>query len=212
MIITYHKRALVKVSLGDTTLAFNPLSKDGSEKPVKFGADLVFVAIDHPHYNGVDNATYGDRAPFVVDGPGEYEVNDVFVRGVGTLIQLGAQSYINSIFTVRLEDITLCHLGALNDKEAVNSDVREKIGTVDVVFVPISGEGALSPASAHKMATELQPSFIVPLYDGDTDALQTFLKEEGKGAEKVEQQEKLVLKKKDIGGDTQVVVLGPQSA
>jgi len=207
MIITYHKRALVKVSFGDTTLAFNPLSKDGSEKPVKFGADLVFVAINHTDYNGVDSATYGERAPFVVDGPGEYEVNDLFVRGIGTLIQLGKKSYINSIYTVRLEDITLCHLGALNDKEAINNEVREKIGEVDVVFAPISGEGALSPAAAHKIATELAPSFIVPLYDGDSVALETFLKEEGKSAEKIERQEKLVLKKKDIGGDTQIVVL-----
>ncbi|MDP3955782.1 MAG: MBL fold metallo-hydrolase [bacterium] len=211
MIITYHKRALVKVSHGDTTLAFNPISKDSTEKPVKFGADLVFVAINHPDYNGVENATYGEKEPFVIDGPGEYEVNDVFVRGVGTLVQIGKKSYLNSIFTARLEDISVCHLGALNDKEAISSEAREKLGSVDVVLVRISGDGALSPSSAHKMATELEPSFIIPLYDGDQEALLQFLKEEGKGGSAIEPQEKLVLKKSDVGGDSQVVVLTQQS-
>lgn len=213
MIITYHKRALVKVSHGNTTLAFNPISKDAKEKAVKFGADVVFVSMNHPDYNGVDNATYGDRAPFVVNGPGEYEVNDIFIRGIGTLIQVGKKSYTNTIFTARLEDITVCHLGALNDKEAINSEIREKIGAVDVVFVPIAGEGSLSAAAAHKIATELEPSYIVPLYDGDSDALATFLKNEGKGGASVEHQEKLVLKKKDVssGETSQVVVLEPQS-
>ena len=178
---------------------------------MKFGADLVFVAINHPDYNGVESATYGDREPFMVSGPGEYEVSDIFVRGVGTLVQIGKKSYINTIYTARLEDITVCHLGALNDKEAIGSEVREKIGNVDVVLVPISGEGSLSPASAHKVATELEPSFIIPLHNGDKDALATFMKNEGD--DKAEVVEKLVLKKKDVAsGDTsQVVILESQS-
>jgi hypothetical protein len=41
MIITFLGAESFKVSFGDTTLAFNPISKDSTLKSAKFGADIV---------------------------------------------------------------------------------------------------------------------------------------------------------------------------
>lgn len=206
MVITYHRLAFVRVSQGELVLAFNPISKDSKVKASKFGADIVFISLDHPDANGIETVTYGDRTPFVIDGPGEYELRGIYIKGIPTVSATEEGQVTNTIYVVRLDDITLCHLGLMGSKDEITSEVREQIGQVDVVFVPVAAESVLSAVDAHKVATALEPSFIVPLYDGDEDALKKFLKEEG-GAHP-EPVEKLTLKKKDLvdGGGTLAVV------
>jgi L-ascorbate metabolism protein UlaG (beta-lactamase superfamily) len=77
-----------------------------------------------------------------------------------------------------------------------------------VLFVPIGGDGVLTPAQAHELAVSLEPKIIVPMHwsgMGDAKALDTFLKEAGNGSEKVD---KLTLKKKDlVGRDGSILVI-----
>jgi L-ascorbate metabolism protein UlaG (beta-lactamase superfamily) len=94
---------------------------------------------------------------------------------------------------VELEDMTLVHLGALSDKE-LSKEARENLGEIDVLFVPIGGNGVLSPAEAHELAVSLEPKIIVPMHY-EEKTLGLFLKESGNGNEEVD---KLTLKKKDL--------------
>jgi hypothetical protein len=82
MIITYLGAEFVKIQFGDITLALNPVSKDSDLKTSKFGADVVLSSLNHPHMNGVETVSFGDKKPFSITGPGEYEVRGVFIRGV----------------------------------------------------------------------------------------------------------------------------------
>ena len=80
MVITYLGGQCFKVSHGDLTLCYNPPGKDSSLKSVKFGSDIVLSSQNHEDFNGVENASFGERAPFVIEGPGEYEVKEVFIK------------------------------------------------------------------------------------------------------------------------------------
>ncbi|HEY5383033.1 MAG TPA: MBL fold metallo-hydrolase, partial [Candidatus Paceibacterota bacterium] len=71
MVISYLGGECFKITQGDLTLAFNPPSKDSSLKTSKFGADIALVSMDHEDFNGVKNAAFGEREPFVISGPGE---------------------------------------------------------------------------------------------------------------------------------------------
>ncbi|MCE9549151.1 MBL fold metallo-hydrolase, partial [Candidatus Nomurabacteria bacterium] len=83
MIITYFGKEFFKITQGEMVLAFNPVSKNSkSGISTKFGADIALVTTNHPDYNGVEQLSHGERAPFVVSGPGEYEVKEIFIRGV----------------------------------------------------------------------------------------------------------------------------------
>ena len=93
MIISYLGGEFVKVQFGDITLAFNPPSKDSQLKTARFGADIALSALNHSDFNGVETVTHGDRAPFVIRGPGEYEVKDVTVRGFATESRYGAKPH-----------------------------------------------------------------------------------------------------------------------
>jgi len=213
MVITHHGGQCFKVTFGDLTLVFDPISKKGTLPAARFGADIALVSRDHADMNGIEEVTYGEKKPFAIVGPGEYERQGVTIQGFLSSskygLAKGQESAVNTIYAVELEDMTLVHLGALADTE-LSKDAREGIGEIDVLFVPIGGGGVLSSAKAHELAVSLEPTIIVPMHwsgMGDTKALDTFLKEAGNGSEKVD---KLTLKKKDlVGRDGSILVITP---
>src|SRR3989338_8117831 len=81
MIITYHGADFFKVSFGDMTIAVNPISKDSKFKNTRFGSDITLVSINSAEHNGAETTSRGDKEPFLIDGPGEYEVSGVFIKG-----------------------------------------------------------------------------------------------------------------------------------
>ena len=202
MVITHHGGQCFKVTFGDLTLAFDPISKSSSLAPAKFGADIALVSKNKPEYNGLEEASYGDKVPFAITGPGEYERSGVVVQGFLT-------GGFNTIYSVGLEDMTILHLGALSDK-ALSKEAREAIGEVDILFIPVGGGEVLSSADAHALATSIEPKVIIPMHwsgIGNPKSLEAFLKEEGGADERVE---KLTIKKKDAAGkDGAIIVLTP---
>ena len=214
MVITHHGGQCFKVTFGDLTLVFDPINKGASLPSVRFGADIALVSRDHPDMNGVSEVTYGDKIPFAITGPGEYERQGVTIQGFLSKSKFGLkkdeESAINTIYSVELEDMTLVHLGALADKE-LSAEARESIDEVDVLFVPVGGGGVLSAAAAHEIAVALEPKIIIPMHwsgIGSPKSLEAFLKEAGNGNEKVD---KLTLKKKDLATrDGSILVVTPQ--
>lgn len=207
MIITYYGGEFFKVQFGDTTLAFNPISKDSKLKSSRFGADIVLSTTYHSDFNGVEQVSHGDKKPFVISGPGEYEVKEVFIKGLPSESKYGGKDLVNTIYTVSLENMNICFLGALNNSELKNETV-EALDEIDILFVPIGGDGVLDPAKAYKLAVSLEPKIIIPMHYGDVganDALKVFLKEAG---ENPKPEPKLTLKKKDLEGkEGDIVVL-----
>ena len=207
MIITYYGGEFFKVQFGDTTLAFNPISKDSKLKSSRFGADIVLSTTYHSDFNGVEQVSHGDKKPFVISGPGEYEVKEVFIKGLPSESKYGGKDLVNTIYTVSLENMNICFLGALNNSELKNETV-EALDEIDILFVPIGGDGVLDPAKAYKLAVSLEPKIIIPMHYGDVganDALKVFLKEAG---ESPKPEPKLTLKKKDLEGkEGDIVVL-----
>jgi len=107
MVITYHGGQCFKVSFGSTTIAFNPIAKKSKLESVKFGADAAFVSLWHPDFNGVEQVAHGAKQPFVVDGPGEYEIGQVTAHGFGVATKYDKGDYFNTIYQVRLEDMNI---------------------------------------------------------------------------------------------------------
>jgi L-ascorbate metabolism protein UlaG (beta-lactamase superfamily) len=210
MIISYLGKEFFKLSHGDTVFAFNPVNKNSKHKELvaRFGADVVFVTANHSDFNGADMLSHGDKSPFVVSGPGDYEVKGIFAKGVESEANIDNKKLVNSIYFIEFEDIKICFLGALATAK-ISQDVLEEISHPDILFVPIGGHGVLSPSEAYKFSVSLEPKIIIPMdYGSDKvkDALKIFLKEGG--AEKVEALDKLTVKKKDLEGrEGDVVVL-----
>jgi len=204
MVITHLGGESFKIQFGDITLAFNPVSKDSKKwKPSKFGADIALITTNHPDMNGSDQVSFGEKKAFAITGPGEYEVKEVFIKSFKSDSKYGGEDFINTIYSVALENMNICFLGALT--KDMPSETMESLDGVDVLFVPIGGDGVLSPAEAAKIAVKIGPKLVIPMHY-DSASLKSFLKESGE--ESVKPIDKLTLKKKDLDGkEGDVVVL-----
>ncbi len=194
MIITHQGGQSFKVSFGDTTIAFDPVSKDSKKfSASKFGADAAFISMKHPDFNGRDQVAHGSRQPFVVDGPGEYEIGEVKARGWGVKTTYDGEPRFNTVYQVQLEGINMVFLGALNDPE-LDPKILSELGDIDILFVPIGGGEVLEVPQASKLAVKLEARLIIPMHY-DNKSLEAFLKEEGV---QKKPEEKLTIKKKDV--------------
>lgn len=206
MIITYLGKQFFKIGQGNLTVAFNPISKDSkfSSIATRFGSDIALSTINHPDYNGFEMVSHGETVPFPIKGPGDYEIKDIFIKGIMTETELGGKKYINTIYSLTIENISLCFLGAVSDNK-LNSSIRGQIDSPDILFVPIGNNDLLSPIEAYKLAVTLEPKIIIPM-DYDEKTLKAFLKEGGQ--EKVSPIEKLTIKSKElVGREGEIVVL-----
>lgn len=215
MVITYHGGECFKVAFADTTLAFNPPAKESALKGARFGADIVLVTLNDPDFNGVEQAAFGDKKPFVISGPGEYEAKKVTVRGFGVPVTYKGVERTNTMYTVDLENMHLCFLGALKSRK-MEPELRGELGDIDILFVPVGGGDVLNAADAHELSVELEAKLVIPMHYpstgsgqvavGEKDALKKFLKEEG--VENGKPLDKLTIKKKDLEGkEGEIVVL-----
>ena len=206
MIITYYGSEFIKVQTGDTILAFNPIAKGSDLKSSRFGADIALVSLDHADFNGVDNLTYKDKKPFVVSGPGEYEVKSVFIKGFITESVYKGKPYINTIYIIKFDDINICHLGVLNSSDKLTGEIKEAIGNVDILFAPVGGGDVLGPEEMNKVSVSIAPKITIPIcYDASSPkSIDSLMKEIGNGVSPVD---KLTVKKRDISEKEGEVVL-----
>lgn len=205
MIVTYYGKQFFKIQLGDTVIAYNPIGKDSKHKGPRFGADIVLSSLRHPDFNGAEQCSYGDREPAVIAGPGEYEVGGIFIKGFGTETTYEKEHKINTVYSVVFEGINLCFLGSLASPDALSREVKEGLGEIDVIFAPIGGEDMLTSADAYKLTLALDAKVVIPMdYEGAKGSLDTFIKEGGNNAEKME---KFTFKKKDLEGKEGAIVV-----
>ncbi len=211
MIITYFGEQFFKIGQGEMVLAFNPVSKASkSNISAHFGSDIAFVTTNHSLFNGVEQLSHGERMPFVISGPGDYEVKDVFVKGMMSNASISGKNFINTIYSFTLDNIKVAFLGALADSE-ISKEAQEVIDSPDILFIPIGGKNVskevslLDAKSAAKLALLFEPKLIIPM-SYDDSSLKMFLKELGE--DKAEVVDKLTLKLKDLDGkEGEVIIL-----
>ncbi len=131
--------------------------------------------------------------PFIMDTLGEIESKDVMIYAL-------AGDGDNIIHKINAEGLNLVHLGKMVKK--IDESKLEKIGLVDILFVPVGGKGAyLNPEEAAQIVTSLEPRVVIPMgYQCDTDQkvgpLSDFIKEIGIKPDTTDK--KLIIKKKDL--------------
>ena len=205
MIITYFGKQFFKIQQSEMVLALNPVSKSSQTGiSAHFGTDIAMVTTNHPDYNGVEQLSHGERTPFVITGPGDYEVKEIFIKGVLSEAVIGGKKFINTVYIFSVDNINIAFLGALSDTE-LSKESHEAINSPDIVFIPIGGKGMLDAKADAKLASSLEPKLIIPM-DYDESTLKAFLKELSE--EKAEVVDKLTLKRKDLDNkEGEVVVL-----
>lgn len=170
----------------------------------KAEADIVLVSHDHPDHNVVSLIS---GEPFVVSGPGEYEIKGVTVVGVPSFhdAKKGEERGRNTIYKFTVDGVNFCHLGDLGHK--LTEAQVELIGDVDVLFVPVGGFYTIDAETASEVVAQIEPYIVIPMhYDGEKlEPVEKFLKQ--MGVEGLEKQNKLSISKDKLPENTTIVVL-----
>lgn len=211
MVITWYGQACFKIQSGDLVVAIDPFTKEIGLTPPRFKTDVALVTHGHFDHNNVESLS---GEPFIITGPGEYEVKGVMVRGIETYHDKaqGKERGLNTIYKIEMEGISLLHMGDFGE-EKVRDETLEEIGDVDVLMIPVGGTYTITGLEAAKATKQIEPAYVIPMHyklpgvKADLESAEAFLKE--MGASKTEPMEKLTLKKKDIPeeGKTTVIVL-----
>jgi len=152
--------------------------------PLKLKADIVTVSHSSPGHTHVQ-AVKGD--PFVINGPGEYEIGGVFITGVqanGTRKD-NQDEPRNTLYLINYNSINVLHLGDL-DRVPTQTEV-EHLGPVHIALIPVGGYGGLNAAKAAEVVSLLEPNIVIPMHYATPglkiplDPVSRFLKEMGLG-------------------------------
>jgi len=192
-----------------TTLVIDPFDESTGLKVPSMAADILLITHDHHDHN---NKKTIKGSPFLVEGPGEYEVKDIFVQGIPSFHDEveGKKRGPNTIYTIEAEEMRMCHLGDFGEKELTEEQL-EQIGDIDILMVPVGGEFTIDAKGATHVISQLEPKIVIPMHYAlaglkiKLEGVDKFLKEIGKKS--VVPQPKLLVKKKDLPEETQVVVL-----
>jgi len=194
------------------SIVVDPFDESTGLKPPKLQADIVLVTHDHSDHNNV-KAVSG--LPFIIKGPGEYDIKGVFIQGISGYHDnaQGAQRGSITIYTIETEEVRLCHLSDLGQKELTPIQL-DKIGDIDILMIPVGGIYTIDAAEAVKIMAQIEPRIIIPMHYKipklkiKLDNIDKFLK--NLGIKKPESLLKLSIKKKDISTEeAKIVVLQP---
>lgn len=127
----------------------------------KVEAQIVTISHDHDDHNKA--GIVGD-SPYIVSGPGEYEVKGVSIFGIPTYHdnKQGAERGPNTVYVASLDGIILCHLGDLGHK--LSGETIGQIGAVDILFVPVGGFYTIDASTASEVVSSLEPKIVIPMH------------------------------------------------
>jgi L-ascorbate metabolism protein UlaG (beta-lactamase superfamily) len=214
--ITWHGFSCFRLAEhGAATVVTDPYdSRQAGLAPLNLTADIVTFSPATPGNAGPELI---NGAPYIITGPGEYEVGGVFITGIQTGGHKASEALErqeqNTLFVFDYNALTVVHLGNLN--RILTQAEIEAIGTVNVAFVPIGGSPhSLNAARAAEVINQLEPNVVIPMHYAEPadriplDVLGKFLKEMGLG--EVEKQSSLKVTSSTLPEETQVVVLDYQ--
>lgn len=199
-------------------IVIDPFDEKTGLKIPNFSADILLVThqhYDHNNIKAVKPACAGGGAPFLIDGPGEYEVKEVFIKGIPAYHddKEGKEKGENTIYTIEAEGLRFCHLGDLGQKQLTDEQL-EKIGNVDILMIPVGGEFTISSQDAQRIISQIEPRIIIPMHYElpklkiKLDDVGKFLKVMGKNS--IVPQDKFAIKHNTLPKDgTEIVVLQP---
>src|SRR3989344_1082325 len=158
MMINWFGQSCFRIEVKEGSLLIDPFSKEIGLKPPKIKDDIVLVSHDHDDHNNVEDLP---SESFLINNPGEYEKKGIAIRGISSYHDKseGKERGLNTIYIVKAEDMTICHLGDLGQEKLDEKQVEE-IGDIDILFIPVGGNYTINGKEAVGVISQIEPKII----------------------------------------------------
>lgn len=208
MEIDWFGHACFRLRGRDGTVITDPYSKDIGLSFARPRGDIVTISHNHPGHSFAKGVK-GD--PKVIEGPGEYEIKNVFITGVPTNHDKkgGKERGANTVYVFDIDGMTICHLGDLG--HVPTQPQAEALGNVNVLLIPVGGVSTINASEAAEIVSMLEPQIVIPMHfqhpelQFKLDPAAKFFKE--MGIKTVDPVASIKVTKDALSGETQVILL-----
>ncbi|MCA9953806.1 MAG: MBL fold metallo-hydrolase [Anaerolineales bacterium] len=189
------------------TVVTDPYNGNLGLPGLKLKADVVTVSHHAPGHNYADGVS---GMQHTLDGPGEYEIGNVFITGIVT--KGAAKTYDNVIYLFDYDGLKIAHLGDL-DKVPTQTEI-EALEEVNVLLLPVGGGNSLNAAQASELVSLLEPNIVVPMHyqlpglNLELEGVDRFLKE--MGVTDPTEEDSLKISLGSLPEETETVILTPK--
>jgi len=139
-------------------------------------------------------ALNSDLAKLNIEGPGEYGVSEFDIKGIAAQRHLDSETepFASTIYRVEVNDVRIAFIGNIYEK--LSETQLEEIGLIDVLVIPVGGNGyTLDATGAANVTRKIDPKVVIPIHYADSgvkyevaqDPLEIFVKELGAPVEEV---------------------------
>lgn len=134
-------------------------------------ADMGGRSITKPGDIVLFTTAHGDpktEVKLLIDQPGEYEVSDVSVYGIPARAHMDEPGQMTAtMYKLHTKELSIFVPGHIYPE--LTDDELEAIGMVDVMCVPVGGNGyTLDPVGALKVIKKIEPKLIIPTHYDDS--------------------------------------------
>jgi len=113
-------------------------------------------------------AVKSDDAKLLIEGPGEYGIADFDIRGVAAQRHLDTETdpKASTIYRIETPELRLAVVGNIYEK--LDETQLEAIGVVDILAIPVGGNGyTLDPTGAATIVRQIEPKIVIPVHYAD---------------------------------------------
>lgn len=214
MDINYLGHSSFKIKGKTTQLVMDPYDEKitGFKYP-SVEAKVLTVSCNLPDHNYKFIVQGG---PFIIERPGEYEVDGATILGIRTSHKDKA-NIENISYVVEIDGLRLLHLGDIGEK--LSNEELSEMGEIDILFLPVGGDMTVGPKEASEIVNQIEPKIVIPMHYRTPDINQElfgkladvndYLKEVGEAS--VVAIPKLSITKLDLTEEKKTVVLERKS-
>jgi L-ascorbate metabolism protein UlaG (beta-lactamase superfamily) len=206
--INWYGHACFRLKDRNLTVICDPYDKSIGLTLPRLKADIVTISHDASGHSYTEAVKEWRK---VFSGPGEYEVEGVFITGIATSHGKNQHGTAdpNTVFIFEFPEMTVAHLGDLG--HVLTESQVEAMPNIDVLLAPVGGRHTLDAAMAAEVIGIVEPRIVIPMHyrmEGTLqhlDPLDRFLKEMGVPAP--EPMGVLRITKAQLPQETQVMVM-----
>ena len=202
----YYGANCIKITNKKVTILIDDDLSDHDLKSVATAEDVAIFTIKKDSKN---------TARFKIEGPGEYEIAEVSVKGIPARAHLDEKDTRATIYNIHYQGFSIGVIGHVHPN--LTEDQLESLGLVDVLILPVGGMGyTLDATGAASLVRKIEPKIVIPTHYADKEVayevpqaeLAAFLGE--MAAQDAETLDVFKLKESELGDKARVVVLKRQ--
>lgn len=184
MEIIYLGHASFKIKGKSLTIVTDPFDESTGRFARGTAANIVTISHNHGDHNA---AKLVEGNPFVVNGPGEFEIGGVSIIGAATWHdeQDGKERGVNTAYVIEIDEMRIAHLGDLG--HSLSQEQLDDLGSVDIAMIPVGGKYTIDAKKAVELVKQLDPWIVIPMHYKQEGiaveglaGVEEFLKEMGK--------------------------------